>query len=439
MKKLTLLTASLALFIACSPIKKAATPKGLAETGQESLPRQSAPETKTYNESRKRIHDLVHTKLEVKFDYEQAYLHGNATLTLTPYFYPTETLELDAKGMDILEVSLINKEKNHKELTYHYNEELLKIELDKTYLRNDTFQVYIKYIAKPDERLEKGSSAITSDKGLYFINPDGKDPNKPIQIWTQGETESNSVWFPTIDSPNERMSQELYITVPEQYVTLSNGLLVFSMENADSTRTDYWKQDLPHTPYLTMMAIGDYAIVKDKWRSLDVNYYIEKEFEPYARDIFGNTPEMLEFYSKLLGVNYPWDKYHQVIVRDYVSGAMENTGAVIYGEFMNKTSRELLDGDNESIIAHELFHHWFGDLVTCESWANLPLNEAFATYGEYLWIEYKYGRDAADSHLQGNLNQYLSEAKSKQVDMIRFDYEDKEDMFDSHSYAKGGR
>ncbi|MDQ3191977.1 MAG: M1 family metallopeptidase [Bacteroidota bacterium] len=439
MKKIALLISVVALIASCTSLKKSGSASIESVNLDTVIVEMPNPERAHYNESNKRIHNLVHTKLDVKFDYSKARLNGNATLTLTPYFYSTSTLELDAKGFDIEKVALEDINKNHIELKYKYDGEKIKIDLDKVYSRTDTFNIYVKYTAKPDERETGGSEAITSDKGLYFINPDGKDSEKPIQIWTQGETEANSAWFPTIDSPNERMSQELYITVENKYVTLSNGTLMFSLENGDGTRTDYWKQNLPHAPYLTMMAIGEYAVVKDKWNNIDVHYYVEKEYEPYARNIFGNTPEMLEFYSKILGFEYPWDKYHQVVVRDYVSGAMENTGAVIFGEFMNKNDRELLDGDNESIVAHELFHHWFGDLVTCESWANLPLNESFATYGEYLWIEYKYGRDEADMHIHGNLNQYLAESKSKQVDMIRFDYQDKEDMFDSHSYAKGGR
>jgi aminopeptidase N len=435
MRNFTLIISILSVFFACMPAKK-------AEKTQINSITATIDETSTpsiYNESRKRVFDLLHTKLDVRFNIPGAELYGKATLSLTPYFYSTSALELDAKGMEFSKIMLEGKNQKSRELSHHYENDILSITLDREYHRGDTIQIFIEYVSRPNARAEGGSAAITSDKGLYFINPQGKEAKKPIQIWTQGETESNSVWFPTIDSPNERMSQELYITVPENFITLSNGLMVFSMENGDGTRTDYWKQDLPHAPYLTMMAIGEYAVVNDKWRNLDVNYYVEKDYEPYAKTIFGNTPEMMEFFSRQLGVDYPWDKYHQVVVRDYVSGAMENTGAVIFGEFMHQTPRELLDDDNESIIAHELYHHWFGDLVTCESWANLPLNESFATYGEYLWIEYKYGRNAADHHLQGNLNQYLAESKNKQMDMIRFSYEDKEDMFDSHSYAKGGR
>lgn len=170
-----------------------------------------------------------------------------------------------------------------------------------------------------------------------------------------------------------------------------------------------------------------------------MNYYVEKEYEKDAKAIFGNTPEMIEFYSKTLGVDYVWPKYSQVIVRDYVSGAMENTSATVHGEFLQQHSRDLLDENNEDVISHELFHQWFGDLVTCESWSNLPLNESFATYGEYLWREYKYGRDDADYTGTLDLSSYLDESDYKQVDLIRFKYDTREDMFDSHSYAKGGR
>jgi aminopeptidase N len=187
-----------------------------------------------------------------------------------------------------------------------------------------------------------------------------------------------------------------------------------------------------------MMAIGDYAVVKDSWRGKEVSYYVEHEFEPYAKAIFGNTPEMLTFFSNTLGIEFPWQKYNSVIVRDYVSGAMENTTATVFGEFVQQTDRELLDENYESVVSHELFHSWFGDYVTTESWSNIPLNESFATYGEYLWEEYKYGRDAADYHRYEALQSYLAEADSKQVDLIRFNYYNKEDMFDSHSYAKGG-
>ncbi|MBL0339669.1 MAG: HEAT repeat domain-containing protein [Bacteroidetes bacterium] len=394
---------------------------------------------KPYKNSATKFHNLIHTRLEVSFDWANRKLMGEAEITLKPHSKPTNQLFLDAKGMDIKEVKII-KGVTKAEVAYTYRNDSICITLDKFYTNRDTFKIYVDYIANPETLPKGGSAAITSDKGLYFINHDNSDQTKPQQIWTQGETQSSSVWFPTLDRPNQKTTQEIYITVDTSFVTLSNGLLISSIVNASTgSRTDYWKQEYPHAPYLFMMAIGKFAVVKDTWRNKEVSYYVDPEYEPYAREIFDHTPEMLEFFSKQLGVEYAWEKYAQVIVKDYVSGAMENTSATIFGDFVQKDSRELLDGNNDDIVSHELYHHWFGDLVTCESWSNLLLNESFATYAEYLWFEYKEGRDQADYAGQNDLNSYLREAKNKQVDLIRFDYQKQEDMFDNHTYAKGGR
>lgn len=410
---------------------------------KENQTKEEEPVRKRYNPSATRYNDILHTKLEVSFDWEKQRLNGKATIDIKPHFYPVNELVLDAKNFDIHKLGLIKNGKFH-ELKYKNDSTQLFIYLDKEYKRNESYTVYVEYTAKPNERETGGSSAISSDKGLYFINPDEKD-NKHVEIWTQGETEANSCWFPTIDKPNEKMTHELFITVPDKYKTLSNGLLVKSVKNNDGTRTDHWKMNQPHAPYLVMMAIGDYSVIKDSWKrsngkDMEVSYYVEHEYAPYAKDIFGKTPKMIEYFSKLLGVEYPWEKYAQVVVRDYVSGAMENTTATIHGEFLYKTKRELLDGHNESIIAHELFHHWFGDLITCESWANLPVNESFANYSQFLWDEYEHGADIADHYAYIEMQGYLLQSKqSGYADMVRFDYKDKEEMFDAHSYNKGGR
>ncbi|MHA6246581.1 M1 family aminopeptidase [Pontibacter sp. CAU 1760] len=397
-----------------------------------------APKKYSFNPSRTKKHDLIHTALRVRFDWQKQYLNGTAELKLKPYFYPQDTLELDAKGMDIHSVSLM-KGYDGTPLKYSYDGEKLAIALNKTYTRNEEYVVEISYTAKPNELAAGGSDAISSDKGLYFINPLKDNTEKPTQIWTQGETQANSAWFPTIDSPNERMTQDVYITVDPAYTTLSNGVFMYSRQNADGTKTDYWKQELPHAPYLAMMAIGEFAVVKDTWRDREVNYYVEPAYKGTAKKIFGHTPEMMEFFSQKLGVAYPWPKYAQVVVRDFVSGAMENTSASVFMEGLQLNERELLDKDWDGIIAHELFHQWFGDYVTTESWANLPLNESFANYSEYLWAEHKFGADEAAYLQLDELGQYLDEAQTKREPLIRYYYNSREDMFDSHSYAKGGR
>ena len=426
-------------FTACKTQKEATTTETTTET-EEVIEEAVVEEDKgPYRASYTRTFDLIHTSLDVKFDWQKQQLMGKAELTLKPYFYATDELTLDAKGFDLRSVS-IKKNSTLTSLKYDYDKEKIYIQLGKEYSRHDTIRIWVDYVAKPEELEAEGSAAITDAKGLYFINPLGEGKDKPKQIWTQGETESSSCWFPTIDSPNENMTQDIKITVDSRYVTLSNGLLVSSKPNGDGTRTDYWKQTLPHAPYLAMMAIGEFAVVKDKWKNIDVDYYVEPEYEPHAKAIFGETPNMLTYYSDVLDYPYAWEKYSQVVVRDYVSGAMENTTATIHGEFLHKTDRELLDGDNERIIAHELFHHWFGDLVTCESWSNLPLNESFATYGEYMWLEHRHGQDEADKHGNEQMRQYFaSVAQTGHLHMIRFYYDNKEDMFDAHSYNKGGR
>lgn len=391
-------------------------------------------ELEKYNAAAKKSFDLIHTALDLSFDWSKEKVIGTANLSLKPHFYPSNVVELDAVNFKLLSIRDLNTGYN---LSYDYEEKAkLKIYLPKEYTREDTLNLGIDYYAFPSQ--SGGSRAITSDKGLFFINPTGKE-SKPQQIWTQGETEHNSKWFPTIDKPNSRTSQEIKLTVQDRFVTLSNGLLIDSKDNGDGTRTDHWLQTKPHTPYLFAVVVGDFAKVQDKWRSLDVDYYVEPEFQDYARDIFPYTVEMLEFFSTILGVDYPWDKYAQVAVRDFVSGAMENTSAVIFGDFMYGTDRDLIDVDiNEKIVAHEMMHHWFGDLVTCESWANLTLNEGFANYSEYLWTEHKHGKGLADYHKMGEKEGYFSSLPYSKHPLIYYGYGDKEDMFDAHSYNKGG-
>jgi len=407
---------------------KTQTGLGQADTSWKSIYRETAP----------RINDLVHTKLDVHFDYAKSYMYGKAWITLKPHFYLTDSLSLDAKGMDISKVAVVKGGSNDP-LKYSYDGMILNIKLDRTYKGGENYTIYIDYTSKPNELKVKGSAAITDAKGLYFINPRGEEKGKPTQIWTQGETEANSVWFPTIDKPNQRMTDEIVMTVPDKYVTLSNGVLAGQKKNADGTRTDDWKMELPHAPYLLFMGVGDYAIIKDAYKGKEVAYYVEKDYASEARKIFGLTPEMIAFYSRITGIDYVWPKYDQIVGRDYVSGAMENTTATLHQESAQQDARELVDGNAwEEVIAHELFHQWFGDLVTTESWSNLTLNESFANYSETLWNEYKHGKDAGDAQNYSDMAGYL-QSHSESKDLVRFHYGDKEDMFDAVSYNKGGR
>ena len=387
-----------------------------------------------------RINNLVHTKLDIKPDFSNSSVLGKAWITLTPHFNSTDSLMLDAKGMEFKTIAMVQQNNSLKDVSYRYDRKQLFIKLPKSYKRGEKYTVYIQYVSRPDEyEKEIGGDPMLGVKGLFFINPRGEDKKKPTQIWTQGETESNSVWFPTIDQTQQKTTQELYVTIPSKYVSLSNGKLISQKPNPDGTRTDYWKMDLPHSPYLFFLGVGDYAVVKDTWKGKEVNYYVEKEYATVAKKIFGNTPEMMTYFSTITGVEYPWVKYSQITGRDYVSGAMENTTATLHQESAQQDARELTDANRwEGTIAHELFHQWFGDYVTAESWSNLTLNESFADYSQTLWEEYKYGKDAGDFENFNGMRAYLMGDNSKK-DLVRFYYADREDMFDAVSYSKGGR
>lgn len=381
---------------------------------------------------------LLHTDLSLRPHWERHELEGTAQIQILPHFYPQNKIDLDAKCFDIHEVSLIQGS-HRKALDYNYNRQKLIVFLDKTYTRNDTISLYIRYTAHPDSVVTWSGRAKTDEKGLYFINTDGKRKNIPTQLWTQGETQANSAWFPTIDIPSQKHTQRISVTYDQKWVSLSNGTLVSSTRSPDGMKTDIWEQTQPHSVYLTLLVIGDFKIVRDYWRGREISYYMEPQYESMARPIFGRTMAMLDFFSDKLGVEFSWDKYAQVIVHDFVAGAMENTSAVTFNTAHQKDTRELLDDNDDETIAHELMHHWFGDLVTCRDWSQLTLNESFANYAEYLWHEHKDGRDEAQAFWQRDINPYFSSSSRLRRPLVSYDYEKADDMFDLISYQKGGK
>ena len=388
-----------------------------------------------YQPARDRDWDLLHTKLELSFDWKREIVHGIATLTMTPLFYPQDTIRLDATGFEVASIKVNDKTINQ----FQTAATQIVIPLFAPVRRGQEITVVIDYSAHPSATEDYHGNAITSDKGLFFIDAQDTIPGLPRQLWTQGETTNNNRWFPTFDQPNERMTQEIILTVDDTMMTLSNGLMISSTPLPGGLRRDHWKLDLPHAPYLAMIAVGQWDKVTDYWRGRPVDYYVDPGFGPSARDIFANTPEMIDFFSRTLGYDFVWPKYAQVIVKQFVSGAMENTSAVVFGDFIQFDKNDLVeDGGNDYIVAHELFHHWFGDLVTCESWANLVLNEGFANYAEYLWQEYKYGKDRADMQRMNELSGYFDQALYDAHPLAHYHYEDEGAMFDAHSYNKGG-
>ncbi len=390
-----------------------------------------------YQPSAPKVWEINNTKVALSFNWKEKTADVKESIKMHPYFYASDSIVLDAQSMRIDSVGLVTKTGN-KALKYNYTGNKLTIHFDKKYQNTDSIELCMKYLAMPYAKETGGSMAITDDRGLYFINTDNKIPHKPAQIWTQGETESNSHWMITLDKPNTRFTTQIELTVPEEMTTLSNGAMIKQIKGAAGMRTDIWKMDMPIQAYAVMFAVGKFSVIKDKWKTKEVNYYVEPEFAPYARLMFNNTAEMIEHFSQITGVSYPWNKYSQVVVRDYVSGAMENTSASLFGEFMNQNSREIADKNSEDVVSHELFHQWFGDYVTCESWTNITVNESFANYGEQLWRRYKYGKVSAAEQAWSDLQGYVGASQMKDPQLVRFNYDSREEVFDAISYNKGG-
>ncbi len=390
-----------------------------------------------YQATATRSMDLLHMDLDLSFDWENQQVMGKAKLRLTPYFYPQKIVALDAQDFEFGRVARIHKGQLET-LSYRYDEQEIQIYLPEELTVGDTVELEINYVAFPDRNSGGGSAAISDTKGLYFIDPMDTIPGKPTMLWTQGETQHSSKWFPTIDRPNERLTHNIWLTVPDSMVSISNGRLVRQQKLGNGLRKDHWEMNLPHAPYLVAIAVGDFVKVTASHGDLPLGYYVEKGFEKGAAKVFASTPEMISYFESRLGVPFPWQKYDQIVVRDFVSGAMENTTASIFMEELLLDEREALDSEWDYIIAHELFHQWFGDLVTAESWSNLTLNEAFANYSEYLWNEKRYGQDQADLKLVVEKEGYFAEAEMDPKKLIRFNYADAEDLFDAHSYNKGG-
>jgi aminopeptidase N len=360
-----------------------------------------------------RVVDIQHIRLVIEVDPAKRSIAGTATLTCVA-LTSTTTIELDAVELDISRV-------NH---AFRYDGRKLRIECDLE--AGDAITLEIEYAATPR-------------RGLYFTAPDAGYPNKPTQAWTQGQDVDSRYWFPCFDSPHEKATSEIIATIPASMFALSNGVLV-SDKTSGAKRTMHWKLDVAHSAYLVTLAVGDFAVIEKRWRELPVVYYCERGREQACERTLARTPEMIELFSTKFGVPYPYPRYSQVFVADFIFGGMENTSATTLTDSVLIDERASLDYDIDSLVAHELAHQWFGDLVTCRDWGESWLNEGFATYSEYLWREHHEDRDAADLELEEWGDSYMGEDSGRYRRTIATKlYDEPIDIFDAHLYEKGGR
>ncbi|HEX5082739.1 MAG TPA: M1 family aminopeptidase [Blastocatellia bacterium] len=371
---------------------------------------------------------IKHLKLDLRFDYERRCVEGVATFTLSPINDGLTHFDLDAAEMAIKSVSLVRTEERDDDrslpLEFETRLEKLEIELDRPYALNESLTVEIAYSCSPR-------------KGLFFVEPDEAYPNKPRQIWSQGENEDAHWWFPCHDVTNQKMTTEMIATVKSNFFALSNGELL-SVREDDGDRTYHWRQSQPAPAYLVTIVIGEYEALDDDFDGLPIIYYVYKDRVREGRRLFDATPGMIQFFEEKFGYHYPYPKYAQILVDDFLFGAMENTSASTFTDRCLLDDPATIDLSYDDIVAHELAHQWWGDLVTCKDWSHIWLNESFATYSEYLWREHTRGREEARFTLFQDFLTYLREDRTSHRRPIVFNrYRFSEDLMDRHAYEKG--
>lgn len=388
----------------------------------ETPPPAQKPTAAPANETRSRDFDIQHIRLALSIDPSERFIEGTATIRLVAFRDDLDVLKFDAWELNVREVR-----QGTRRLEFESLPERLIITLKSPLRRGKPSTIQISYNARPR-------------CGLHFVKPDESYTDKPLQVWSQGEAEDSHAWFPCTDSPNERQTTETIITVPERFRVLSNGRLVSEKRHAKrGQKTFHWRQDEPHPAYLVSIVIGEYEEITARGNSrLPITYYTYPGTAAEARRLMGKTPEMIRHFSTIFGYEYPFPKYAQVVVDDFIYGAMENTSITTHSDrFMHDAATEL-DFNCHDVVAHELAHQWWGDLVTPKSWKHTWLKESFATYAEALWLEHAEGVSEARYSLIQERNVYLAEDRDRYRRPIVDDrYEFPVEIYDRHTYQKG--
>ncbi|MFA5975446.1 MAG: M1 family aminopeptidase [Elusimicrobiota bacterium] len=369
-----------------------------------------------------RTFDTRHIRLELSLDFARQSLRGRCTTSLEAIQDGVQSMVFDAVDFKGIRVRSAGKPLRHE-----YNGRKLTLHWPRSFRAGAVVEVTVEY------------QLIRPKLGLHFVGPDRHYPKKPVQAWTQGEDEYNRYWFPCHDAPQERATTEVLITVPERFTAVSNGaLLRTTYHRAKKTRTFHWRQDVPHPPYLVSLVVGEFTRIEDRWKKVPVLYYCPPGREDDARRAFGQTPKMIEFFSRKLGIPYAYAKYAQVAAIDFIYGGMENTSATTQTALTLHDERAHLDFSSDPLVAHELAHQWFGDLVTCKDWSHAWLNESFATYFEALFKEYDKGTDEFMYELRTNARLYFDEDRDRyRRPLVTRLYKNTNDLFDRHLYEKG--
>jgi aminopeptidase N len=360
--------------------------------------------------------DVEHMRIELSIELPRKRLQAVCTQRLRAAYGPFDSITLDAVDLRIHSV----RDGSGRDLDHTYLGGKLTIRFPRPV--TDGVELSIAY--------DVDHPAL----GLYFMGPNDAEPEATWQLWSQGEDEEARYWIPCHDAPNERMTTEMIVTVDKRYTVISNGGLR-GVKEKGGKKTWHWFESVPHVSYLITLVVGEFVQVIHQGKGLLVDSYVEPGREAEARRSFGKTPKMIDFFSKVLDYPYPYEKYTQVAIRHFHFGGMENTSATSQTDGTLHDERAALDFTSDGLVAHELAHQWFGDLLTCKSWAHAWLNEGFATYFEAIWKEEDLGRGEFDYEMVTDAASYMAEGYRRAIVSNRYAYP--QDLFDMHLYPKG--